>query len=119
MCQPEDEASKVFTASMLRIEPTTRSWEATFAFIDPARTVNDRSSTTGWAVWSWVGNRLIVWDGGAEAWAPDQIIDHIFKTAADYHPVIIGVERDGLEEFILQPLRHEQLRRGVLIPVAG
>jgi hypothetical protein len=47
------------------------------------------------------------------------IIDHIFKIAADYHPVVIGVERDGLEEFIMQPLRHEQLRRGVLIPVTG
>ena len=109
----------MFTASMLRIEPTTRSWEATFAFIDPARTVNDRSSATGWAVWSWVGNRLIVWNGGAELWRPDEIISHIFRLASAYAPVVIGVERDGLEEFILQPLRHEQLRRGQLIPVAG
>src|SRR6516164_3478427 len=119
LCQPEDEASKVFTAAMLRTEPTTRSWEATYAFFDPARTVNDRSSATGWAVWSWVDNRLIVWDGGAELWRPDEIISHIFTLASAYHPVIIGVERDGLEEFILQPLRHEQLRRGQLIPVAG
>jgi hypothetical protein len=57
--------------------------------------------------------------GCAEAWAPDQIIDHIFKIAADYHPVIIGIERDGLEEFILQPLRHEQMRRGAIVPIAG
>jgi hypothetical protein len=119
LCQPEDEASKVFTASMLRIEPTVRSWEATFAFIDPARTINDRSSATGWAVWSWVGTRLIVWEGGAEAWQPDAIIDHVFKLHEAYRPVVIGVERDGLEEFILQPLRQEQLKRGVLIPVAG
>ena len=119
LCQPEDEASKLFTASMLRIEPTVRTWEATYAFIDPARTTHASSSMTGWAVWSWVGNRLIVWDGGAELWAPDAIINHIFWLAAEYHPVVIGVERDGLEEFILQPLRHEQLRRGQLIPVAG
>src|SRR6516162_9307321 len=119
LCQPEDEASKVFTASMLRIEPSVHSWEATYAFFDPAGTVNDRSSATGWAVWSWVGNRLIVWDGGAELWRPDEIISHIFRLASAYAPVVIGVERDGLEEFILQPLRHEQLRRGQLIPVAG
>jgi hypothetical protein len=104
---------------MLRIEPSVHSWEATYAFIDPARTVNDRSSATGWAVWSWVGNRLIVWNGGAELWRPDEIISHIFTLASAYAPVVIGVERDGLEEFILQPLRHEQLRRGQLIPVAG
>jgi hypothetical protein len=119
LCVPEDEASKVFTASMLRIEPGIRSWEATFAFYDPARTVKATSATTGWACWSWIGNRLIVWDGGAEAWAPDRLIEHIFQLDAEYHPVVIGVERDGLEEFILQPLRQEQLRRGVLIPVTG
>src|SRR6516225_5023100 len=119
LCQPEDEANKVFTASMLRIEPSVHSWEATYAFLDPARTVNDRSSATGWAVWSWVGNRLIVWDGGAELWRPDAIISHIFRLASAYAPVVIGVERDGLEEFILQPLRHEQLRRGQLVPIQG
>jgi hypothetical protein len=119
LCQPEDEASKVFTAAMLRVEPTTRSWEATYAFYDPARTIKATSATTGWACWSWVGRRMTVWDGGAERWQPDQLIEHIFKIASEYNPVAIGIERDGLEEFILQPLRHEQLRRGVLIPVAG
>jgi hypothetical protein len=119
LCQPEDPASKVFAAGMLRVQPSVRTWEAVFAFYDPARTTHASSALTGWACWSWVGRRMTVWDGGAEAWAPDQIIDHIFKLASDYHPVIIGVERDGLEEFILQPLRQEQLRRGVLIPVAG
>jgi hypothetical protein len=119
LCQPEDPASKVFTAAMLRVEPSVRSWEATYAFLDPARTTHASSALTGWACWSWVGRRMTVWDGGAQPWAPDQIIDHIFKLAADYRPVVIGVERDGLEEFILQPLRHEQLRRGVLIPVTG
>src|SRR6516225_9738204 len=119
LCQPEDPASKAFTSAMLRVEPSVRSWEATYAFLDPARTTHASSALTGWACWSWVGRRMTVWDGGAQPWAPDAIIDHIFKTAADYRPVVIGVERDGLEEFILQPLRHEQLRRGVLIPVNG
>ncbi len=32
---------------------------------------------------------------------------------------MIGIERDGLEEFILQPLRQEQLRRGRSIPIRG
>jgi len=33
--------------------------------------------------------------------------------------VVIGVERDGLEEWVLQPLRHEQLRRGIIVPIQG
>jgi hypothetical protein len=119
LCQPEDPASKVFTAGMFKVQPSVRTWEPVFAFYDPARTVKATSATSGWACWSWVGRRMTVWDGGAETWQPDQLIEHIFKIATDYHPVAIGIERDGLEEFILQPLRHEQLQRGVLIPVAG
>jgi hypothetical protein len=33
--------------------------------------------------------------------------------------VLIGVEVNGLEEFIMQPLRLEQLRRGTFVPVTG
>jgi hypothetical protein len=60
-----------------------------------------------------------VWDGGAEFWKPDEIIEHIFKVNDEYSPVVIGVEVNGLEEFILQPLRQEQLRRGVILPVVA
>ena len=69
------------------------------------------------AVWSWLSNRLIVWDAYAGFWQPDQIVSEIFKIDNLYSPVLIGIERDGLEEFILQPLRHEQLKRGYSIPI--
>ena len=85
--------------------------------IDPARTTNRQSATTGWAVWSWINSRLIVWAAGAAMLKPDEIIDLTFTLAREYNPVWIGVEEDGLNEFILQPLRHEQARRGITIPV--
>jgi hypothetical protein len=69
------------------------------------------------AVWSWLSNRLIVWDAWCGFWQPDQIVSEIFQIDQTYSPVAIGIERDGLEEFILQPLRHEQLRRGYSIPI--
>ena len=119
LCQPEDPASKAFTPGMFKVEPRVRTWEAVFAFYDPARTVTATSATTGWACWSWIGNRLIVWDGGAELWQPDQIIDHIFSLHKQFSPVLIGVELDGLHEFIMQPLRQEQLRRGTIVPIEG
>jgi hypothetical protein len=112
LCQPEDPASKAFTASMFQVQATVHIWEPVFAFYDPARTVKATSATTGWACWSWIGRRMVVWDGGAEPWQPDQIIDHIFSLDNGYSPVLIGVELDGLHEFIMQPLRQEQLRRG-------
>ena len=41
-------------------------------------------------------------DGSAEAWPPDRSSITCSKVAADYHPVVIGVERDGLEESAAQ-----------------
>jgi hypothetical protein len=117
MCKAEDLSKKIFTAGMFKIEPRVRVWQPAFAFYDPARTVKQTSATTGWAVWSWVGSKLIVWDGGAEFWQPDEIINHIFALNDEFSPVLIGVEQDGLHEFIMQPLRQERLRRGTIIPV--
>jgi hypothetical protein len=118
MCEPEDPAKKIFTADMFKVQPNIHVWQPTYCFYDPARTTNERSSTTGWAVWSWEGkDKLIVWDGGGNIWKPDELIDHIFETNNRYHPVQIGVERDGLEEFLMQPIRAEMLRRGVLLPI--
>src|SRR6516162_109518 len=117
LCQPEDPASKPFTADLIRVEPIVRTWHAVYAMCDPARSVKSTSATTGMAVWSWLSNRLIVWDAYAGFWQPDEIVKEIFKIDTTYSPVLIGIERDGLEEFILQPLRHEQLKRGYSIPI--
>jgi len=120
MCEPDDPSKKIFTAGMFKVEPRVHVWQPAFAFYDPARTARlDSHSTTGWAVWSWIGARLIVWDGGGERWLPDQLIEHVFKINDTYHPVKIGVERDGLEEFVQQPLRREMTRRGILLPLEG
>lgn len=116
MCQAEDPTQKAFTADMFVTSPTVRTWQAVFAMYDPARTVKSTSATTGVAIWSWVNNRLIVWDAYGKRWRPDEIIADIFSVAERYSPVWIGVEEDGLNEFILQPLRQEQIRRGYAIP---
>jgi len=117
LCQAEDPATKPFTDALIRVEPTVRTWHAVYAMCDPARSVKATSATTGFAVWSWLSNRLTVWDAYAGFWQPDQIVSEIFKIDMTYSPVLIGIERDGLEEFILQPLRHEQLKRGFSIPI--
>lgn len=117
MCVAEDPRAKIFTSSMFKVEPRIHTWQPTFAMYDPARTTKATSATTGWAVWSWIANRLVVWDGGGEMWKPDELISHVFEVNEKYAPVEIGVEEDGLNEFVLQPLRHEQVRRNTLVPV--
>ncbi len=117
MCQSEDPTQKPFKPEMFRVEPRVRAWEAVYAMFDPARTVKTTSASTGVAVWSWIANRLIIWDSYARLWKPDEIIGDMFRVGEQYQPVIVGIEEDGLNEFILQPLRHEQVRRGAALPV--
>lgn len=118
MCTAEDPSAKMFTDGMFHVKPTIRSWQPVYAFIDPARTTGARSSSTGFAVWSWIGNRLVVWDGGGKLWKPDEIVAKVFAIDEEYRPVLIGVEEDGLHEFLMQPLRHEMVRRATVVPVA-
>ena len=107
-----------FTSDMFRIEPQVRTWQAVYGMFDPARTTNIKSATTGFASWSWIGARLVVWDAWAKMIMPDEIVKSIFDFALDdtMRPTFVGVEEDGLNEFLLQPIRQEQVRRGVTIP---
>lgn len=118
MCEAVDPASKVFTTDMFRYNPArVRSWQAVYVMYDPARTVRATSAATGVAVWSWLNNRLIVWRLDARLWLPNEIIEDMFAVDDEYHPVQIGVEEDGLNEFILQPLRQHQVTRGHPLPL--
>jgi hypothetical protein len=119
MCRAVSDSDQVFKKEMIRVEPRVRSWQATYAMIDPARTINQRSATTGWAVWSWLGNRLVVWGADAQLLLPDEIVALGFDIAERFDPVWLGVEQDGLEQFLLQPFRHEMVRRGSFLPLRG
>ncbi len=119
LCKAEDPQNKVFLANMMKVEPTVHTWQPTYAMFDPARTTKETSASTGMACWSWIGRRLVIWEGRAGLWKPDEIVDQIFAIDDKYHPIAVGVEQDGLEEFIMQPLRHEQVRRGHAIPIRG
>lgn len=117
MVEATDPSTRVFTSAMIKVEPTVRTWQPTYAMYDPARTVKAKSAHTGKVVFSWVGTKLVVWEGDGQLWMPDKIIEDMFTTHETYHPIEIGVEKEGLEEFIMQPLRAEQTRRHEIIPV--
>lgn len=119
MCEAVSEAARVFRREQFRYEPRQRTWEAVYCFIDPARTIGRRSATTAWAAWSWVRGRLVVWGADAGHLLPDEIVALIFDLDERFSPVWIEVEQDGLEEFLLQPIRQEMVRRGKSVPVRG
>jgi hypothetical protein len=116
MCQPMSAADITFRREMFRVEPRPRTWEAVYAMIDPARTVRTTSAVTGWAVWSWIRNRLIVWAADGPSLLPDEIVALAFDLNERFQPIWIGIEKDGLEQWLLQPMRAEQVRRGTMIP---
>lgn len=118
MCIATSAADRTFTRDMIRVSPRVRQpWQAVYAMLDPARTTGQRSATTGWAVWSWIERRLVVWAADASRMLPDEIIALIFTVADSFDPVWIGFEEDGLNEWAMQPIRHEMVRRHRYVPV--
>lgn len=117
MVQAVDPSTRTFTNDLIRVRSQARSWQPTYAFYDPARSVKSTSAHTGKVVFSWVGNKLVVWEGEGQLWMPDKIIEDMFQTWWSYQPIAIGVERDGLEEFIMQPLRTEQTKQQTILPI--
>lgn len=126
MCRSTTPAAKLFKRNLIRYAGTAdtpaqvRTWQSTFGAFDPARTVGANSADTGHCRWSWLGNRLVVWEAWGRRLLPDEIVASIFE--ADASPdtgrmTRIGVDEVGLSEFLMQPIRHESLRRGVTLPI--
>ena len=117
MVEAVDPSTKTFKAEHIKVEPTARTWHPTYAMYDPARTTGVKSAHTGKVVFSWVGTKLIIWEAQGELWMPSEIIDDMFATSSTYSPIALGVEKTGLEEFIMQPLRTEQVKRHQILPI--
>jgi hypothetical protein len=117
MCHSETPEDKPFKREMIRVEPQVRTWQAAYACFDPARTINQGACDTGYACWSWIANRLVVWEAWGKKMLPDEIISSIFDCDHNWHPVHVGVDEVGLNEFMLQPVRQEGVKRGITIPL--
>ena len=119
MCRAMAERERPFRQDMKRVEPRVRLWEAVYAMVDPARTISDQAATTGFAVWSWLGPRLHVWELSAKKLLPSDIIGEMLRLADTYHPVKLGFEQDGLNQWALQPIRHEAVKKGITLPLVA
>lgn len=120
MCEIDTGRAPSFKRSQFKVEPQVRTWQAVYAMVDPARTTDvNTSATTGYAVWSWIGSKLVVWEADGKFDKPDQIISRIFTIDERYRPVFIGFEKTGLSEWAMQPIRSEMARRGHALPLRG
>ena len=118
MCEAVSVGDQFFGAEDIRVEPRVRVWEPVWAMVDPARTTHqETSATTGIVVWSWIGTKLVVWEDRTGFHRPDEVVDIVFDINERYRPVLVGVEQDGLEQWLLQPLRQAGARLGVFLPL--
>lgn len=116
MCRAEDMAGKPFQPRMIKIEPAPVLNLPVYIFVDPARTTKEKSARTGYAAWSWLGNKLIVHKAEGHFDKPDEIVNRIMAWDKEFEPVHVGVEAVGLEEFLMQPLRAACARAGRSVP---
>jgi hypothetical protein len=118
MCIAVSDAEQTFRPEHLRVEPLVRTWEPTWVMIDPARTTRrETSAMTGIVVWSWIGLRLVVWEDRTGFYRPDEIISIMFELDDRYRPVFIGIEENGLEQWLAHAIVQEMARHSTYLPV--
>ena len=93
-------------------------WLPKTLVVDPARTANVGSSDrTGRVVLSRLATRIFVHASSGEYWKPDEIIRDAFSTSARFDGATVAIEKNSLDEWLLQPMRAEMLRRGESLPL--
>lgn len=119
MLNVESAEVKPFREEMLRYSDVApAAWLPRKSIYDPSRTTNvGQSDQTGKVVVSRLGSRIIVHESGGHYWKPDEIREDIFTTLDRHKCSEVGVEKNSLDEFLLQPIRYEMLRRGVVVPL--
>ena len=93
-------------------------WMPKYAIYDPARTTNpEKSDQAGKVVVSRFGSKILVHESGGYYWKPDALVRDLFKANEDHRPAQIGVEKNSLDDWLMQPIRLEMMRCGVALPL--
>jgi hypothetical protein len=93
-------------------------WLPKTLVVDPARTANVGSSDrTGRVVLSRLATRIYVHESSGEYWKPSEVIADAFDTSRRFDAATVAIEKNSLDEWLLQPMRAEMLRRGESLPL--
>lgn len=125
MLQTTNLAAKPFKLDLLQAwEVSPYHWMPRFVIYDPSRSTNEKrskdaekSDRTGKVVVSRLGSKILVHESSGNYWKPDAFIADLFATAEAHSPVKIGIEKNSLDDWLLQPIRLEILRRGITLPL--
>jgi hypothetical protein len=113
-----DPATKPFADSSIgECSVAPWQWSPKYAIYDPARTSTAKADEYGKVVVSRFGSRIYVHESWGRHLKPDGLIADLFDAFERYQPALIGVEKNSLDEWLLQPVRIEMMRRGVSLPL--
>lgn len=122
----DDPEAKVFRQEMFQaVDLAPWRFAPKYAIYDPARSANEtrvrgkheKSDRYGKVVVSKIGSKIFVHESSGQYWMPDEFLEDLFACNERHEPVKIGVEKNSLDEWLLQPIRLESLRRGVALPL--
>lgn len=126
MLQATNPSSKPFTDDMfteMDVSPW-HHWMPRYAIYDPSRTTNPerkkgvrKSDRTGKVVVSRLGSKIMVHESGGHFWQPNELVDDMFRCNETHSPAKIGIEKNSLDDWLMQPIRIEMLRRGAPLPL--
>jgi hypothetical protein len=126
MLQATDAQSKPFKLEMLR-SMASSPWQfmPKYSIYDPSRTANrtrkvgehEKSDRTGHVVVSRFGSQILVHESGGDFWKPNEMMDAMFADQRKHQNVKMGVEKNSLDDWILQPLRIQMMRTGESLPL--
>lgn len=89
-----------------------------FAAFDPARTANiEKSDRTGRSVVSFSGSKIIIHESSGDFFMPDQVQDAVMTTDRIHKPVFTGIEKNSLDEWLMQPMRARMLKDAQIVPI--
>lgn len=114
MLQAIDSQDKPFDEeNIVEVAFDPAPWLPKTLIVDPARTTDvKKSDRTGRVVTSRLGSRVYVHASSGEYWKPDQVIDDCFETSKRFNEASVAIEKNSLDEWLLQPMRAAMLSRG-------
>jgi hypothetical protein len=117
LCRSEDASLKPFQQHHIIHAAPVAAFVPSIVVCDPARTVGSKSARTGYVVFSRMGRKFHVRQAYGAYHMPSEIVETLFKFDDAFTPTWIVVEKDGLEEFLMQPLRQAMVARGSVLPL--
>lgn len=109
---------KPFSQAPTTTQTAPRGYAPKTLIIDPARTSNiKKSDQTGYVVVSKIGRKIYVHESKGEYWQPDQVINGLFDISSRHDDADVAIERNSLDDWLMQPLRAEMLKRGTPLTI--